>query len=283
MKNMRAIKARIVSVENTRQITKSMKTVASSKLRKTQQAMAPMNAFAARCRLVMEGLPAASTAQCPLFESREAAKTCFVLIIGNRGLCGGYNSSLVRYAQTLAAETEGECFFAVCGSWGKEALPSALADIRMSFPVSDVPSFEEADAAAKYLEELFLSGKADRVVLVYQQFRSILAQQPCTRTLLPLQAEAKNAEREFIFEPDAEGILASLSEMYMKNSLYSALLEARTSEHAARMTAMTSASDNTEEIIAELRLELNHARQAAITTEVSEITGGAEALKNAGA
>ena len=282
MKNMRAIKARIKSVENTRQITRSMKTVASSKLKKTQQAMAPMREFASKCAGVMSGLSAAASVDNPLLEKREAEKVCFVLCVGNRGLCGGYNSSLLRYAAALSDEENLEHFFVVCGNWGKDAIAAAKLDVRKTFEVSDVPEFSQAEEVSDYLKELFISRDADKIVFVYEKFVSVLSQQPSSKVLLPLSVESGGAEeRDIIFEPDQKGIMDQLTDMYLKNSVYSVFLEARTGEHAARMTAMTSASDNTEELIAELQLELNHARQAAITTEVSEITGGAEALRSA--
>ena len=283
MKNMRAIKARIKSVESTRQITKSMKTVASSKLKKTQLAMAPMREYAAKCALVMNGLSASAAEGNPLLEKRETEKVCFVLCVGNRGLCGGYNSALLKYASALADEEKCEHFFVVCGNWGKDAIRAARLDVRKTFEVSDVPEYSQADAVAEYLRELFVSREADRIVFVYERFASVLSQVPSTKILLPLSVESAGSEaKDVIFEPNQNGIMEQLSDMYLKNSVYSLFLEARTGEHAARMTAMTSASDNTEELIAELQLELNHARQAAITTEVSEITGGAEALRLVG-
>ncbi len=282
MKNMRAIKARIKSVESTRQITRSMKTVASSKLKKTQQAMASMREFASKCYTVMNGLSVSGAVGNPLLEKREAEKVCFVLCVGNRGLCGGYNSSLLKYAASLSKEETCENFFVVCGSWGRDAISAAKLSVRKTFEVSDVPEFVQAAEVSEYLKELFLSHEADRIVFVYERFVSVLSQQPASKVLLPMSVENDGGEaRDVIFEPDKDGIMEQLTDMYLKNSVYSVLLEARTGEHAARMTAMTSASDNTEELIAELQLELNHARQAAITTEVSEITGGAEALRSA--
>ena len=135
-------------------------------------------------------------------------------------------------------------------------------------------------ALTEALKELYRSGEADEIVLVYQQFRSVLQQNPGTRTLLPLALPEEEGEAlPPIYEPDAATVLDRLTELYLETAVRAALLESRTGEHAARMTAMTAAADNTEELIGELTLELNHARQAAITTEISEIVGGAAALR----
>ncbi len=206
-----------------------------------------------------------------------------MLIVGNRGLCGTYNSALLRYLEELAAQDAREKSLIVCGRWGKDVLPGIMLPVRESFEVSDAPESAEAQAVAAYLRKLYTEGEADEIVLVYQQFKSVLQQSPGSRTLLPLRLpEAEGAEdgRRVIFEPDRESLLCALADMALVNGVHAALLEARTGEHAARMTAMTAAADNTEELIGALTLQLNHARQAAITTEISEIAGGAEALKN---
>ena len=132
-----------------------------------------------------------------------------------------------------------------------------------------------------YLRELYTGGEADEIVFVCQRFQSVLQQSPGTQTLLPMAVEPleEDCDRKYIFEPDRETLLNTLVEMTLKNTVHTILLEARTGEHSARMTAMTAAADNTEELIEELTLQFNHARQAAITTEISEIAGGAEALR----
>ena len=283
MANLRAIRTRIKSVENTQQITKSMKMVAGAKLRRTQNAFASLRGYAARCGemlgRVSQGMPEVKE---PLLLPHEAnARVCYVLIVGNRGLCGTYNSALLRFLEDLAQKEEREKFLIVCGRWGKDMLPGARIPIRESLEISDAPDAKEAAELASRLRELYTSGEADEVVLVFQRFQSVLQQSPGTLRLLPMAAEpmAEDAERKYIFEPDRETLLNTLVDMTLKNTVHAALLEARTGEHSARMTAMTAAADNTEELIGELTLQLNHARQAAITTEISEIAGGAEALR----
>lgn len=283
MANLRAIRTRIKSVENTQQITKSMKMVAGAKLRRTQSAYASLRDYAARCAEMLSRVSQGMTeTEEPLLLPHEAnARVCYVLIVGNRGLCGTYNAALLRFLEELAEKEEREKYLVVCGRWGKDMIPGADIPIRESFEISDAPEAKEAAELTAYLRELYTSGEADEVVLVYQRFESVLQQIPGTQTLLPMavRPQEEEWERKYIFEPDRESLLNTLVDMTLKNTVHAALLEARTGEHSARMTAMTAASDNTEELIGELTLQLNHARQAAITTEISEIAGGAEALR----
>lgn len=287
MANLRAIRTRIKSVENTQQITKSMKMVAAAKLRHTQTAFSALKEFAERSDAMLRQVSGGSRDWShPLLMPRgKNERVCYVLIVGNRGLCGTYNSALFRYLQDLAPRDEREKSLVVCGRWGKDMIPSAGLPIRKTFEISDAPDAGEAAELASYLRELYLGGEADEIVLVYQQFKSVLQQNPGTKTLLPMSTEKAEEKREgearlWLYEPDRESLLNTLVDMAFNNTVHAALLEARTGEHSARMSAMTAAADNTEELIGELTLQLNHARQAAITTEISEIAGGAEALKN---
>ena len=270
MANMRAIRTRIKSVESTRQITKSMKMVAASKLRRTQDSMAALRPFAETSRRMLAHVAAtASGAECPLLVPHEGERICYVLFVGNRGLCGMYNSALVKYLEELAKGKD--CFLVVSGIPVKKTFDAA----------SDTPDSAEARELAGYLRELYLGGEADKVVLVYEHYKSALAQVPVNLQLLPVVAgEADETAGDYIFEPDAEELLDRLAQLYLDSTMLSVLLEAKTGEHTARMTAMTSATDNTDELLDELRLRLNHARQSAITTEISEIAGGAAALNN---
>ena len=276
MANLRAIRMRIKSVESTRQITKSMKMVAAAKLRKTQTAASRLHSFAEKSREILLSLGGgASAGKSPYLRSApEEGKLCYVLIVGNRGLCGTYNHSLLRYFEQLRKTETRESLLYVVGRWGRDLIAGADKRIEMS----DAPTAAEASRLAEELKKLYLEDGAEEIVLVYQHFRSVLQQNPCSKTLLPLQLSETAGSSDVICEPDSRTILEQLTELVLQTQVHSVLLEARTGEHAARMTAMTSASDNTEELIAKLTLELNHARQAAITTEISEIVGGAAAL-----
>ena len=284
MANLRAIRTRIKSVENTRQITKSMKMVAAAKLRKTQSAFASLRTYADESgKLLAEASAGQTGIDNPyLIPHAECRRICYVLIVGNRGLCGTYNQSLLRYCEKLIKDSDREYYLIVCGRWGKDLIAAAGLEVRESYEIGDTPTHQEALALTERLKELYREGSADEIKLVYQHYRSILSQVPEQAQLLPLkkQEETGALDNNTIFEPDRDSLLNTLLDMYIGNTLHAILLEARTGEHSARMTAMTAAADNTEELINDLTLELNHARQAAITTEISEIAGGAEALRN---
>ena len=284
MANLRAIRTRIKSVENTRQITKSMKMVAAAKLRKTQGAFQKLREYADMSEKLLAEAAAGlgpEIANPYLRPHAGRKKTCYVMIVGNRGLCGTYNQALLRFCEGLIRKGETQAALITCGRWGKDLIAAAGLKVQQNFEVSDTPTHEEALTIAEELKRIYREGEADEIVLVYQRYKTVLAQIPDSRRLLPLdQIRAGTAERETIYEPDRESILNVLLDMYIGNTVHAVLLEARTGEHSARMTAMTAASDNTEELINDLTLELNHARQAAITTEISEIAGGAEALRN---
>ena len=280
MANLRKIRTRIKSVQSTQQITKSMKMVAASKLRRTQAAFGNLCSYAEKSTAILARVSACGEDNPYLTPHKENGKLCYVLIVGNRGLCGTYNTALLRYLEDLNREEEREAFLVVAGRWGKDMIQTLGLPVRRTFEISDTPAAEEARVLSDYLRGLYRDGEADEIVLVYEQFRSVLSQSPGSRTLLPLEPQPDApAGEDIIFEPDSASLLDTLVDMYLDNTVHAALLEARTGEHSSRMTAMTSASDKTEELIAELTLQLNHARQSAITTEISEIVGGAAALK----
>ena len=316
MANLRAIRTRIKSVENTRQITKSMKMVAAAKLRKTQSAFQTLRAFDDRCSEMLKNLTAdwpgkndpegqeeasagtagkaggaASEAERWIIPHAQTRTVCYVLMVGNRGLCGTYNQALLRYCENLINSSDKANYVISCGRWGKDLIASAGITVRETYEISDTPTHEEALQLAGRLKTLYREETVDEIVLVYQHYRTVLSQEPTRMTLLPVvQKEQQLSEtgsspatppaKDMIFEPDRESLLTALLDMYIGNTVHAALLEARCGEHSARMTAMTAAADNTEELIDQLTLELNHARQTAITTEISEIAGGAEALRN---
>ncbi len=282
MANLRAIRTRIKSVENTRQITKSMKMVAAAKLRKTQSAFETLHRYAEECgRLLKEASAGTGLGINPyLVPHTESGRICYVLVVGNRGLCGTYNQALLRYCEDLVKGSGKDSYLIVCGRWGKDLIAAAGLDVQETVEISDTPSHEEALSLAEKLKQLYRDETVDQIVMVYQHFRSVLSQNPEQTVLLPLKQEAgEKSGGEIIFEPDRDSVMDILLDLYIGNTVHALLLEARTGEHSARMTAMTAAADNTEEMISELTLELNHARQAAITTEISEIAGGAEALR----
>ena len=241
MANMRAIRSRIKSVQNTQQITKTMKMVAAANLRRTQTGMSAMRTFAEQTQQLMDAL-----------------------------LAGG-----AQYPNPLLERV------IVYGRWGRDVIAQSGLNVIETFQeVSDTPTMNDALQLADYLKRMYLTGKADEIHLVYQHFKSVLSQNPTDLQLLPAAPEAKSeSPHDYIFEPDEATILENVLQLYVNNTVLSVLLEAKTGEHAARMTAMSTATDSTRELIAALQLHLNRARQAAITTEISEIVGGANALK----
>ena len=286
MANMRAIRTRIKSVKNTEQITKAMKMVAVSKLRRTQSGMQAMRPFSEKSQEVMDTLLSSSSVPENRFikPHKEVKKVCYVLFLGNRGLCGAYNSSILHYANSVIKQSDKDYGLVVCGRWGKDVLTnSSLKVVKTYSELSDTPNIDEALEVADYLKSLYTSGEYDEVHLIYQHYVTALRQDPMNVQYLPAVPEKsehkKGPGRIFIFEPDTDSVLESVMQLYLNNKIMSVLLDSKCGEHSARMTAMTAASDSTKTLIAQLDLKLNRARQAAITTEITEIVGGAAALK----
>lgn len=286
MANMRAIRTRIKSVKNTEQITKAMKMVAVSKLRRTQSGMQAMRPFSEKSQEVMDTLLSSSSVPENRFikPHKEVKKVCYVLFLGNRGLCGAYNSSILHYANSVIKQSGKDYSLVVCGRWGKDVLAnSSLKVVKTFSELSDTPNIDEALEVADYLKSLYTSGEYDEVHLIYQHYVTALRQDPMNVQYLPAVPEKsehkKGPGRIFIFEPDTDSVLESVMQLYLNNKIMSVLLDSKCGEHSARMTAMTAASDSTKTLIAQLDLKLNRARQAAITTEITEIVGGAAALK----
>lgn len=283
MSNMREIRTRIKSVKNTEQITKAMKVVAVSKLRRTQASMESMRPLTDKCQEVIDALLSGSTPLENRFivPHKSVKRVCYVLFVGNRGLCGAYNSNLVHFLSDIVADSDKEIDIVVLGRWGKDVFAKSKLPILRSFTeISDTPNGEQALEIAEYLKQLFLSGKVDEVHLVYQHYISALRQEPVQMQLLPAKPEhSGGASLDFELMPNPAEVLESAMQLYINNKVFSAMVEAKCGEHSSRMTAMTAAADSTKSLIAELELSLNRARQAAITTEISEIVGGASALK----
>lgn len=285
MANMRAIRTRIKSVKNTEQITKAMKMVAVSKLRRTQSSMQAMRPFSEKSQEVMDTLLSASSGLDNRFikPHKEVKKVCYVLFLGNRGLCGAYNSAVLHYANSVIKQSGKDYGLVVCGRWGKDVLANSKLNVVHTFSeLSDTPTADEALEISDYLKELYLNGEYDEVHLIYQRYITALRQEPTNVQFLPAKPEKSDSAgqtRVFIFEPDTNSVLEGVMQLYLNNKVMSTLLDAKCGEHSARMTAMTAAADSTKSLIAELDLKLNRVRQAAITTEISEIVGGASALK----
>ncbi len=287
MANVKAIDARIKSIHNTEQITKAMKMVAASKLRKVQSLLGPVRSFTESSAYILDTLLVDDGSLENVFAQKRnpVKKVCYVLFVGNRGLCGVYNTSILRYMEDIASKETRDYEVIVCGGWGRDVIERSGMKIGKIFgDVSDAPSKSEALNLSYYLRDRFENGEVDEVQLVYMSFVSALGQKPVTKQLLPVKIHNEEvtqtkASGNIIFSPDKNRVFEYIISRCINNRVYCTLLEAKCGEHSSRMIAMTSASDSTNELIGKLQIELNRARQAAITTEINEIVGGAAALK----
>jgi F-type H+-transporting ATPase subunit gamma len=285
MPSLKAIRKRIASVRNTQKITKAMKMVSAAKLRRAQEAATAARPYAQKLTELLEGIAgAASDESHPLLRVSESVERVHLVVVtGDRGLCGAYNSAILRQAEAvLRREPRSAVDLTVVGRKGVEYFR------RRSVPVAErhvqigAPSIDLAREIAHNVAAAFADGKVDRVELLYSAFRSALSQVPTLETLLPVRAEAAEGAPspvEYLMEPDRASLLDRLLPQYVEVRIYRALLEAAASEHGARMTAMDSATSNAAKMIFNLTLAMNRARQAAITKELMEIVSGAEALK----
>ena len=287
MPNLKEIKRRIQSVKNTQQITKAMKLVAASKLRKAQLAILEARPYAIKMMDVLNHLAARCNGDLhPLLDVREGNRHLLLIITSDKGLCGGFNGSVIRKtAKYLKENPENENSLIIAGKKGNDIFrnrPVTITDDIIGW--SKDFDYLKAQSIGENLAKMFSEKKIDKVFMVYNEFKSVMQQEVVVEQLLPVLPE-KLAHKEdtfvvdYIYEPDEEAILDELLRRYMTVEVYRAFLESSASEHGARMTAMDSASRNAGEMIAGLTLTYNKARQAYITKELIEIVNGAEALK----
>lgn len=285
MSNTKEYRRHIQNVKNTEQITNAMKMTAAAKLKKAHQAVVWSRPYDEKMREIVHRLMRMEHPVFPLAEQRELRSVGIVLITGNWGLSGGYNSGLTRFADHVLSdwETKGvEAEVIAVGSKGYAYMLSRGAKLhRESFFISDMPLYSEAIRIVQYVCGAFLKGTYDRVDIVYQAFHSAGRQAPALRPLLPVafDPEATSEHKEYLYDPNSRTVLEYLIPQYINSALYQAILESKASEHAARVMAMSAASDNANKMISKLVLSYNRARQAAITSEISEIVGGANAIQ----
>lgn len=282
MASARDIKRRIKSVKSTQQITKAMKMISAAKLRKAQSSVIAVRPYANKIGAVIANL-ASGNVEHPLLKKKEVKRVGFVVIAGDGGLCGGFNGNILRLAEHAIADCTYPVGLITIGSKAREYFRRRKWPIDQEFTdLGDNPGYIQGKEIAKYISNLYLENQYDEVHLFYTEFKSAMSQRPTSMQLLPMQKpsieETGPISAEYIFEPNGEEILDVVVPQYVEVSVYRALLESKASEHGARMTAMSSATDNALEMIDKLTLSLNRARQAAITTEISEIVGGAAAL-----
>jgi F-type H+-transporting ATPase subunit gamma len=293
MPTLRQLRDRVRSLKNTQQITRAMKMVAGAKIRRAELDMRAARPYAAAIGEMLAQLGAAAGAGLnhPLMQKREIRKRAILLMTADKGLCGAFNSNLVRAALTEAKRGQelpatlpielGTTFYLV-GSKGRVQLRRAPYPVAAAWPLTGKPFKELSREVAAKLTDDFTSGGVDSVTLISSRFVSTLVQRPTATPLLPIATNAgardpsKNA---FEFEPDVGAVLAALLPKYLEFTIFQALLETQASEFAARLIAMTNATDNAGKLIDEITLAMNKTRQASITKEILEIVGGAEALK----
>jgi F-type H+-transporting ATPase subunit gamma len=314
MANLKEIRDRISSVKNTRKITEAMRLVAAAKVRRAQEQVLNTRPFADRLAQVLHGLQGRlkfEDVDLAMLQQREVKTVCLLVISGDRGLCGGYNASVIRRAETRAKELSDAGLSYKMVIIGRKAIQYFQ---RRDYPIEQtfagldqVPNAMEAGKVADVVLSLFLAQSVDRVEMIYTKFVSLVASRPVVQTLLPMDPQGLEAEddeifrlttrggqltvertevansqkelpRDMIFEQDPVQILEALLPLYLNNQVLRALQESAASELAARMTAMNNASENAKDLIRGLTLTYNKARQAAITQELLEVVGGAEAL-----
>ena len=289
MAALRDIQNKIAAVKKTRQITRAMNMVAAARLRQVQERTERFRPYAAKFSEVLGSLSEGidQEAHPLLAQPEQVNRVALILITADRGLCGSFNMNLILQAQKFMTQQKSEgrevAFYAV-GRKGMEFFARRNVEFAQKLPgVMNVVDFELATQVARLGLGAFLSGEVQEVYLLYSRFRSIVSQIPTVEKLLPISPEATGDEdessQEYLTEPSAEEILVDLLPRYLNVRVYSGLLETSTSENAARMAAMDNATKNCKDLIQNLTLAFNKARQAAITTELMDIVGGAEALK----
>ncbi|KUO69901.1 MAG: ATP F0F1 synthase subunit gamma [Desulfosporosinus sp. BRH_c37] len=281
MAGVRDIRRRIRSVSNMQQITKAMKMVSAAKLRKAQQKLNAARPYARQLQGVLERLAQAPVDTIhPLLIKRPVQKVVYVVITSDGGLCGGYNANLIRKTSGLIAETPQEVKLVTVGRKGRDFFRRGKIEFLAEFvALGDAPSYNQAKEIAQEVVRIYEQGEADEVYIMYTEFVSAINSKPTQVKLLPIEKPEGKKGKEYIFEPSPDEILASLLPKYVETQIFRSILEGKASEQGARMTAMTSATDNARDMIDRLTLIMNRARQAAITKEISEIVGGAAALE----
>jgi len=285
MANLSDVKQRIKSVKSTEQITKAMKLVAASKLRKAQEAILTARPYAVKLMDVMNHLAArCNNDMHPLLENREGKKTLLLVVTADRGLCGAFNTNIVKKAsQIIKSNPEHEFSLILAGKKGADYFKNRPHKVQEKL-IGWTREFDYMQAAkiGESLAQLFIDKVVDKIYVVYNEFKSVMQQEVIQEQLLPIVPETLKETGEpvnYIYEPDEETLLEDILKRYMAVEVYRAFLESTASEHGARMTAMDSASRNAKEMIRDLTLFYNRTRQAAITKELIEVVNGAEALK----
>lgn len=285
MANLKEIRNRISSVSSTMQITSAMKMVSAAKLKKAQDAITAMRPYAEKLTELLQNLSATLDGNTggAFAEQREVNKVLIVAVTSNRGLCGAFNSNVIKEVKSRTEFYKGKTVdvFAV-GKKGNDVLKKTNKVVENQSAIFDQLTFENVADVAQVLMDKFVAGEYDKIELVYNHFKNAATQVVKTEQFLPLAPISGGEEisSDYIFEPSKEEIVLTLIPKSLKTQLYKAVRDSFASEHGARMTAMHKATDNATALRNQLKLTYNKARQAAITGEILEIVGGAEALNS---
>jgi len=282
MANLKEIRNRIGSVSSTMQITSAMKMVSAAKLKKAQDAITAMRPYADKLTELLQNLSATLDADSgsKYSEQREIKNVLLVAITSNRGLCGAFNSNIIKQANLVAERYDANVSVVAIGKKANDALSKNFEVISNQSAVYDALTFDNVAEIAEMLMEKFESKAVDKIEIIYNKFKNAATQEIMTEQFLPIEPLEgdTNTNLDYIFEPSKEEIVETLIPKSLKTQLFKAIRDSFASEHGARMTAMHKATDNATELRDQLKLTYNKARQAAITNEILEIVGGAEAL-----
>ena len=283
MPSMKAIKRRIVSVNSTQQIMKAMNLVAASKLQRCKTQLGLVRPLYSNIKQVMDGVKSgADLTGNVFFEKREVKNIAYLVISGDRGLCGGYNLNLCKEASALVERGTAPEKIVAVGSKGYDYFRKRGKNVLKRFTgITETTAFERASEIGSYLLEMYKSGEADEIYIVYTHFETILSQEPKSVRILPLGGaeESTGAPGFMTYDPDVHTFLDYAVPMYLNTLVYGAIAESNVCEQASRMTSMDAAARNAEEIIDDLTLAYNRKRQGAITQEITEIVSGANAIQ----
>lgn len=287
---LKEVRNRIKSVQSTQQITKAMKMVSAAKLRRAQDAITQMRPYAQKLQEVLSNIVSNNDGNIDLAlaTERNIEKVLIIVVTSDRGLCGGYNSNLIKLARQVIQDkysgqfAKGNVQILPIGKKGMEHfVKSGFGVVDQFWDIFTGLSFDNVKTAARYAMDAFAKKEIDAVELVYSEFKNAATQRFVAEQFLPVQKLAKDTggkKADFIFEPGKEVLIRELMPKILNTQLFKAVLDANASEHGARMTAMDKASDNANELLKSLKISYNRARQAAITTELTEIVSGAAAL-----
>lgn len=290
MANLKEVRTRIASVSSTQQITSAMKMVSAAKFRRAQNAIIGMRPYAAKLNQIVAGMGVEDGVQTPYHATRELSKVLLVVVTSNKGLCGAFNSNVIKEATNRLSyykETGVQVNMITIGKRALETFAKQKGLVVSSHDaLLDNPTFDAVATLADELMQQFVDKEWDRIELVYNQFKNSLTQILSTERFLPVSSQMQVAEggekelnADYIYEPSKEEILKEMTPLMLRSQFYRTILDSLAAEHGARMTAMQNATDNATTLLNDLRLSYNKARQASITNEIIEIVGGSEALK----